>query len=196
MDDILQRWRFPIIGILLLITVSGAAVLFVRWPRAPEVTVSAPTTRSPSLRVAVSGAVVQPGVYAFYEGDRVQEALAAAGGPTADADLDKLNLAQRLRDEGQVVVPRRAAQAAAPDEAATPADTGQRSGTVSQATVNINTASAAALEALPGIGPVYAQRIIEHRTKNGPFQHTGELKDKKLVPNATYDKIKDLIDVK
>jgi competence protein ComEA len=135
------------------------------------------------IRVHVTGAVLEPGVYELREGDRVVEALAVAGGPTADADLETVNLARRLRDEGQVVVPRR-------DGAATTVAT-----LVPGAKIDINTASQTHLDQLPGIGEAYSRRIVDSRKVDGPFRTTQELVDRRVIPRATYEQIRELVTV-
>jgi competence protein ComEA len=136
--------------------------------------------------VHVAGAVAVPGVYAVQEGDRVVDAVEAAGGPAPDADLVALNLARRVHDEDQVVVPRvgeelRVSQAL--------------SDSTNGALIDVNTASAAVLDSLPGIGEVYSQRIVDSRIAGGRFESTEDLVARRLIPRATYDKIKDLITV-
>lgn len=142
-----------------------------------------PTPMAPAngtIKVYVTGAVAASGVYELPQGARAEEAITAAGGATSDADLTALNLAARVRDEQHLHVPR------VGESAETNASAGR---------VNINTASAAALEALYGIGPVRAQQIIEHRTKNGPFRRTEELVELRLVPASVYERIKDQVTV-
>ena len=200
MDDFLERRRVPIIVGLIVVIVLGIAVIYLRWPRQlPEgallpsrsaaLTPLVIRTATPRvIKVHVTGAVANPGVYSFRDGDRVEDAIQAAGGALSGADLSGLNLAQRLRDEGYIVV---TMPGVAPGPDATPTTPGISS----TGKVNINTASAKALEALPGIGATYAQRIVEYRTKNGAFQRPQDLMDDKIIPSATYDKIKDLIAV-
>ena len=130
-----------------------------------------------------------PGVYPFRDGERVEDALKAAGGALADADLSRLNLAQRLRDEGYIVVPRVGETPVAGSSSSGSSSSGQ------SGKININTATLAQLDALPGIGATYAQRIVDYRAKNGPFQKVSDLADMKLIPQSTLDKIKDLIDL-
>jgi competence protein ComEA len=211
MDDFLERWRVPIIAVLTVLIAGGLVVLYMRWPRttSPATRSGASVNLSPQsgnpvvktaeprqsgLKVYVTGAVAQPGVYAFRDGERGEDALKSAGGALADADLSRLNLAQRLRDEGYIVVPRQgetpvpgASSEASPGSAAAGSQSGK---------LNINTATLAQLDALPGIGAVYAQRILDYRVQNGPFQTVSDLADKKLVPQGTLDKIKDTIDVR
>jgi comEA protein len=198
-DEFLERRRVPIILLLLVIIASGAAVLVVRWPRLPsasgqagvspsrlsQATLPAVRTVERQLKVYVIGAVLHPGVYTFRDGDRVEDAIKAAGGASEEADLSHLNLAQRLRDEGQVVVPLKSNTPVAGTPSA-----------VQAAKLNINAASRAELESLPGIGATYAQRIVDYRTQHGLFQKMTDLVDAKLIPQSTFDKIKDLVDVK
>ncbi len=115
-------------------------------------------------------------------------ALEAAGGPTEDADLEAINLARRLYDEDQVMVPRRG-QVVSPGRPVS-----QVAGS-SMGRININTASAELLDTLPGIGEVYSQRIIDSRTSNGPFERVEDLLERRLIPRSTFEKIKDLITV-
>lgn len=131
------------------------------------------------LRVYVIGAVRSPGVYTLREGDRWIDALEAAGGPTADADLARVNLARRIRDEDHISVPR---------VGQTPAPAGNQ-------LIDINSASARELEALPGVGPVRAERIVQSRQNDGPFASPEELLTRRLVPQSVYEQIKDLVTV-
>lgn len=194
MDDFLERRRVPIIVFLLIVIAAGLIVIYTRWPRTPSGLgslrspegASAISTVERGVTVHVAGAVHQPGVYTLRDGQRVQDAITAAGGATDDADLSRLNLAQRLRDEGYILVPGKSDTPVAAASAAPAAG----------APLNINTATRTQLDALPGIGATYAQRIIEHRDKNGPFQKTTDLVTLKLLPQSTFDKIKDRIDVK
>ena len=146
----------------LAISASSAAVTIAVQPLVNE---------SAVLVVHVAGEVAAPGVYELPAGARMVDALEAAGGPTRRADTDAINLATPLTDAQQVFVPRRGAgvRSAAPLGGASGDDAGR------DGTVNVNTASASALETLPGVGPQTAQAIIEHRTKNGPFLSVDEL---------------------
>jgi competence protein ComEA len=198
-DDFLERRRVPIIVALIAIIAVGLAIILLGWPRpsSEDSTSSRSTAITPLvirtltprlLKVFVAGAVANPGVYSFRDGDRIEDAIKAAGGALPGADLSGLNLAQRLRDEGYITVPTPGATPGAAAGATSP-------GASSSGKVNINTASVAELDALPGIGAAYAQRIVDYRAKNGPFQRTQDLVDAKIVPSSTYDKVKDLIDV-
>jgi competence protein ComEA len=122
--------------------------------------------------VYVTGAVAAPGVFELGAGSRVVDAIGQAGGALPDADLTVLNLAAVLADGERVYVP-------LPGETPPPvlgADGGPAAAAASGAgAVNVNTASAEQLTALPGIGPVLAERIVAFRAANGPFAALGDL---------------------
>jgi competence protein ComEA len=134
--------------------------------------------------VHVVGAVAAPGVLRMPAGSRVVDALAAAGGATPDADLAALNLARVLVDGEQVVVPR-------PGEAAAVAPSGAG---VAPGLVDLNSADVAALDALPGIGPVLAARIVEHRDER-PFAAVDELGDVAGIGPTLLERLRPLVRV-
>jgi competence protein ComEA len=118
--------------------------------------------------VHVAGAVRRPGVYRLRSGARVHDAVQRAGGATRRADLGGLNLAAKLEDGRQVLVPERApAGTATPAGSTAPAAPGQP--------VNINTATLEQLDALSGIGPATAQKILDYREEKGGFATVEEL---------------------
>ena len=138
------------------------------------------TTESGPIEVYITGAIAEPGVYEMEDGDRVIDVLFEAGGHTDDADLEAINLAVRLRDEDQIIVPRFGQ------------DVSSVAGSTS-AKININTASAGELDALPGIGEVYSQQIVVSRETNGPYVSSEELVERQVIPRSTYERIRDLI---
>ncbi|MCR2052738.1 helix-hairpin-helix domain-containing protein [Actinomyces bowdenii] len=159
--------------------------------------------------VHVAGAVQSPGVVLLRHGARVVDAIEAAGGATAEADTDQLNLARVLADGEQVRVPRlgetlppqdpgqdpaHAGGPAAPG-APGPQTPGDAAGTDPQAApgsrININTATASQLEGLPGIGPALAQRIVEHRQTHGPFASVEDLTDVPGIGQAKLEALKE-----
>lgn len=169
-----------------LVRSSGPSAVEVRLAE-PTPLVSAPADGQ--LKVYIAGAVRRPGVYTVQDGDRVADVLEAAGGPGEDANLLAINLAKRLRDEDAVIVPR-LGETVVSTEAGNPL---AGSASIVPGPLNLNTAGAAALEALPGIGAVRAARIIDSRTKDGPFRSPADLVARKLVSQSVLDGFKDQV---
>jgi competence protein ComEA len=136
---------------------------------AAPATVAVDDGRAPraAIVVHVAGAVRRPGVYRMRDGTRVDAAIRRAGGPTRKANLDGLNLAAKLTDGRQVLVPARAAVATPGGGGATAAADGLP--------VNLNSATVEELDALDGIGPTTAQKIIDYREAHGGFASVDEL---------------------
>jgi competence protein ComEA len=157
------------------IPIAQASSPAVTLPPPATATNSPPATVPRLLVVHVAGAVASPGVYQLTSAARVIDAVTAAGGPISDADLDGLNLAAALADGQRVYVP----HAGEVDPAAVPsggADVAAgASGQVPSGPVNVNTATAAELESLPGVGPATAAAIVDDRTRNGPFASVDDL---------------------
>jgi competence protein ComEA len=149
-----------------------------------------PTPAAEFVIVYISGAVQHPDVYRLPPDARVKDLVLAAGGLTEDAAADRINLAEHVADAQHIHIPHQ-------DEAA-PVPEAESEGTPdasADALLNINTASAADLDGLPGIGPSIAQRIIEYRTSNGPFQSVEDLQKVKGIGPALFTKIAPLITV-
>src|SRR5690606_5402231 len=146
-------------------------------PAGPAPPVS--STAATDVIVHVAGWVQKPGLVKVPEGARVGDVLSAAGGVRPGASLDAVNLAQPVADGQQIVVPGPDATAVA---GSTPADDGL---------VHLNTATAADLETLPGVGPVLAERIIAHREARGGFAQVEDLLE---VPGIGEAKLADLRD--
>jgi competence protein ComEA len=148
------------------------------------------TTTTPArVVVDVVGAVRRPGLYRLAQGDRVADAVAQAGGATRKADLSLVNLAALVSDGEQVVVPRRGAAVAA---AGAPGGASAASG-VPTGPVHLNSATIEQLDALPGVGPVTAQKIVDYRQKHGAFTSVDELDAVSGIGPARLDQLRDLV---
>ncbi len=152
--------------------------------------------------VHVAGAVAAPGVVSLSSGARVVDAVTAAGGMRPDADPDRINLAAPLTDGQRVVVP----VIGQPD----PIEVGVGAGVggtavggsgaagaagASSGPVELNTATAAQLDTLPGVGPATAAAIIDHRSSAGPFGSVDELLDVRGIGEAKLEALRDLVTV-
>jgi competence protein ComEA len=151
------------------------------------------TAVSTEVVVHVVGAVAAPGVQRLPTGSRVIDAVEAAGGAAADADLSRVNLAAVLADGQQVVVlrPGEAPPAAAGAGPSGPGAADGAAGDGDGALVDINRASAAELEELPGVGPATAEAIIAHRDQNGPFASVDDLLDVRGIGEAKLEQLRD-----
>ena len=141
--------------------------------------------------VHVGGAVADPGVRELAEGSRVQDAVDASGGFAEGAASDALNLARVLSDGEQVVVPTLEESAGA--QGADAAGAGASSGSAAGGRVNINRATAAELDTLPGVGPSTAEKIVADREANGPFATTEDLKRVSGIGDKKYEELADLV---
>ena len=142
--------------------------------------------------VDVEGAVASPGLYLVSADARVNDAVAAAGGMTSDADRQRVNLAQKVEDGMQVYVPSREEAPAATGTTTTGAGQASSSG-ASKGKVNLNTASAEELQTLSGIGPSLSQRIIDYRQANGPFKSVDDLRKVSGIGDTRFKSLKDLV---
>ncbi|HEY3229962.1 MAG TPA: helix-hairpin-helix domain-containing protein [Roseiflexaceae bacterium] len=140
--------------------------------------------------VYISGAVLRPDVYRVPAAARVKDLVLAAGGLAADADVGRINLAEHVADAQHIHIPREGEAEPAPalaDDNTEPVGQG--------ALINLNTASAAELDGLPGIGPALLQRIEEYRTTTGPFQSVEDLRKVKGIGPALFAKLAPLVTV-
>lgn len=190
----MKGWWNIAFGVVVGLLAGGVVFLATRPARGEPVLLIATPTPAPYL-VHVTGAVLNPGAYEFMPGSRIRDALAAAGA-SSQADVQALNLAAFLEDGQRLTVP-----AIAPTQKpGQPAATAPAAPLVEQPAqasllININTASQAELELLPGIGPVMAARVIEYRDENGGFEKIEDLLDVSGIGPATFERIKNLITV-
>lgn len=149
------------------------------------------------LVVYVTGAVPRPDVYLLPPGARVKDAVVAAGGLGSDAAAEQINLAEPLSDAAHIHVPSLAEAAAAPDSAGSAAATapGSPAGSAGDGAslIDLNRASAAELEELPGIGKTIAERIVARRSEAGPYQSVEDLREVTGVGEKLYSQIAPLV---
>lgn len=178
------------------------------WSSSPGPDVIAASAVPVTVKVHVAGAVRNPGVYEMSSAQRVVDAVRAAGGATANADLESINLAQTIVDTEQIYVPVRPRRPAAPSRRPEPRLQPRRTSTVTAspvvtvapgstvpAKVNINTATAAELDGLPGVGPSTAKQIIAHRQSKGPFSRVEDLLNVPGIGPAKLDAMRQLVTV-
>ena len=220
--------NYRTIGILALTFLAGilvvtAGVLWVSQDNRPPIQVIPPPTVeqgnsgtpgdviAPSvflalnaLKVYVSGAVVKPGVYTLQEGDRLEDAVDAAGGPTLGADLSAVNLALRVADERYYYIPELGELS--PPAASPPISTegskfssglpaGEPAAGLPGGLIDLNTAPLSSLITLPGIGDVRGQSIIDYREQNGPFKSVSDVTRVPGIGKTTYENMQDLVTV-
>jgi competence protein ComEA len=192
-----RRQQVVVIAVVAVVAVGGALLMSLRSappkiaPPAQSTTMGAsdsslPAESQPSngILVHVAGAVRKPGLYEFPNGARVADAIASAGGPIAKADLDALNLAELLTDGMKLLIARRG-EGSAPLASA--------SVTPSVALINVNSADQAALETIPGIGPVTAVAILDQRARLGSFETFEQLLEVDGIGPATLESIRSYI---
>ena len=191
--------RMVIVSLMIIVLIALCVFGFLRTrgtsqPEAAQIT--AQPTEKASVQVHVAGAVKKPGVVTLDGQARVVDALDAAGGTKKNADLTQVNLARVVKDGEQIVVPEIADDAGANAQQAAPGAAGSGTGTAAGPAagagqkININSASAAELENLPGIGPVTAAAIVAYREEKGPFASVDALTEVSGIGEATLEKIK------
>ena len=160
--------------------------------------VSPPSTPPVTVTVHVAGQVVNAGVYAVPAGGRVADAVVAAGGTAAEADVEQLNLAARVSDGERVYVPKKGETPPAVPATATAApSTGAGGGKAAApgAPVDLNTATAEQLEALPGVGPATSRAILAYRAGHGRFRSVTELLEVPGIGPAKLEALRPLVRV-
>lgn len=185
-----EKWWMLIAGVLFGLLSAGLILLVSQPPRGKSVILRPPPTRAPVV-IDIDGAVAQPGVYSLPVNSRVRDAVQAAGGFTANANADLINAAALLEDGDHIHVP-------AKGEDPLPVEGGKENvhirptPTQVDFPININIADQATLEALPGIGPVTAEKIIACRQEE-KFSTIEEIQRVPGIGPATFENIKHLI---
>ena len=188
-----------ILGILLVIAGIGMNFKDSFWEKAEvklttkniSVTPTVDVEVSSNVMIDVAGEVIKPGVYELNNGDRINDALIAAGGLSAKADRDwvekNLNKAEKVVDGQKIYIPNQVES----EKLKVESKNILGSSTTESKIVRINTATAEQLDTLNGIGPAMAQRIIDYRTQNGGFKNVEELKLVSGIGDKLFEKIKD-----
>ncbi len=199
MDNSLARYRPYIAMLFLFLVVLGGTIWALRQPAPAALTIITPTPRptptTASVIVDVRGAVAQPGVYTLIAGSRVQDALAQAGNVLPNAETRNLNLARKVNDGEQIYVPTVDQATVPPPPASGKSNSSNAATKTPIGIININTATLEELDALPGIGPSIAQRIIDFREQNGAFKQIEDVKKVRGIGDALFGDIKDMITV-
>lgn len=179
-------------GIIVLIVTAIAITLFFFYSARGEavdkvrpIGSSSSATASPPalvIYVDVAGKVKAPGVYQLPDGSRVIDAITIAGGTRRGVDTSHINLARKLVDGEQILVTSKKFESISPNSSRKMVFSGK---------VSINSGTKAQFDSLPGIGPVLAQRIIDHRSKNGPFAQVSDIQNVSGIGAAIFAQIAD-----
>jgi competence protein ComEA len=185
-----------VIALLVLLALGGRFLLASKptdgadAPSPPQVALTRQPEPPRQLVVHVVGAVRQAGLYRLQEGSRVDDAIKRAGGAVPRAALDLVNLAAPVADGQQVVVPLRTRATGATEPAA-----GDGSGSSAVGPVHLNSATLQELDALPGVGPVTAQQILDYRTAKGAFSSVDELDAVPGIGPARLEQLRPLVEL-
>jgi competence protein ComEA len=165
--------------LLLVLTACRSTALKITAAPLPSFMPALPSPTPGAVVITVDGAVNASGSYTLPPGSRVDDAVRAAGGPASDADLERINLARILNTDDHIYV------------LPTPTPYGLSVG----GKIDINLADAALLQTLPGVGPAIAQRIVEYREMNGPFETIEKIQEVQGVGPVTFENIGSLITI-
>lgn len=183
MPDHANRYRIALGASAVLVAVVAGMWWGARTPEPVPVVVEddeVGPNREASITVHVSGAVASPGLVQLVPGARVADAVAAAGGALPAADLGRVNLAEDVGDGEQIEIPANGAEIA-----------GSGTGGASDTGVDLNRASAEELQQLPGVGPVLAGRIVDHRNEYGAFESVEDLLDVAGIGEAKLESMRE-----
>jgi DNA uptake protein ComE-like DNA-binding protein len=205
-NELLLKYRYPVLILLVGAVLLSSGIFFIKSGiglSGTKVEVLG-TNIDPSIHqgdgnytVEISGEVINPGVYKLSAGSRINDLLVAAGGFSGKADrvwADKyLNRAAKMMDGQKVFIPSLGQQSGVVSAKNTGGDqtVSDPIAVTKETLVNINTGSLSELDSLPGIGPVFGQKIIEQR----PYSNVSELLSKGVLKQSLYDKVKDLVTI-
>jgi competence protein ComEA len=184
----MKTWQILILGVLIGLITAGVIILIASPPRGEPVKLLPAPTAHPLL-VDVSGAVQQPGIYELPQNSRIQDVLDAAGGTTEKADLTVINLASVVSD-GQKIIILSQQTPSTDDKSVSILPPDAPSGRM-----DINTATAAELDKLPGIGAAKAEAIVKYRDQHGSFSSIAQIQNVAGIGPSIFEQIKDLISV-
>lgn len=193
-----RKEQYIISALLILLTLLGGLIIY-NYGTVKEVEPTlvedqnSKDSENLELIVHVCGEVKKPGVYKLSTGKRVIDAVEAAGGVTAGGDLDKLNLAAPLEDGQKIYLP--AFNNSLGLSATAKASKAQNSHAEGSSLVNLNLANQQELEALPGIGPALAKRIMDYRNQQGSFATVEELKKVSGIGEKKFEQLKNLVTI-
>jgi len=217
MNDWLDKNRFFIFAVLTVAAIvsfgwiythpqAEASRVYIEVPTVESATPTVPRpTETPTptatplpLRIYISGEVQHPDVYVLPPGSIIKDAITAAGGTTAAANIDVVNLAQALTDQQHIHVPAKSDNLPTPPVVEGGVRAGGAALALSEATptplkIDINTATLQELELLPGVGPSIAQRIIDYRVENGKFNAIEDIMKVRGIGQATFEKMQSSI---
>jgi len=190
LGELTREQQLIILGLVLMIVVGFGVMAYRRLAsdsneiiiEQPQSSPIASVSSSPRLVVHIVGAVKRAGVYKIAHGDRLIDVLDLAGGATTQADLSKVNLAEKVKDGQKITVPVKQTAVIQTSRA-------------TSGKVSLNTASKSGLCKVPGIGPSTAQRIIDFRSKNGPFSKIEDIMKVKSIGKGKFSKIKESITI-
>lgn len=207
LEHILGRYKLPISFALIILIVLGSFIFISKSQilspyKVEVVTVSTPiasasATPQADIAIDVSGEVNNPGVYTLKKGERVIDAISAAGGLSKNADTNwvekNINQANLLNDGQKIYIPNKSEQSTilSANKTSGVSSISNTNQTAVKQTININTGTQNELESLWGIGPVTAQKIIDNR----PYSSIDELLVKKIIKQNVHDRIRDQISI-
>jgi competence protein ComEA len=208
-DRVRSLGRAPRVALAVTASVAAALVAVVLLRPAgvdpapedslPRASTAAPASAAPTtvqvVVVQAAGAVLQPGLYRLAPGSRVDDLVHAAGGLAPDADPDRVNLAALLTDGEKVYIPRVGEAAPVVPADAGAGDAGAGASTRPGSPIDLNTASIAQLDTLPGIGPTTAQAIVNYRSEHGRFSSVDELLNVRGIGPAKLEELRALVRV-